>query len=90
MVKIKTLELPESQSNNTDISNTEYSETECSYTDLSETDISETEVIQSHPIQSSGAIVRDRKDVIEEMNIYRELRELKCKMQEMGIVGGCF
>lgn len=73
MVKIKTLEFPESQSNNTDISNTEYSETECSYTDLSKTDISETEAIQSHPIQSAGAMVRDGKDVIEEMNIYREL-----------------
>lgn len=73
IVKIKTLEFPESQSNNTDISNTEYSETECSHMDISETDISETEAIQSHPIQSAGEMVQDRKDVIEEMNIYREL-----------------
>lgn len=73
IVKIKTLEFPKSQSNNTDISDTEYSETEYSYTDVSETDISETEAIQSHPIPSVGAVVRDRKDVIEEMNIYREL-----------------
>ncbi len=73
IVKIKTLEFPKSQSNNTDISDTEYSKTEYSYTDLSETDISETETIQSYPIPSTGAVVRDRKDVIEEMNIYREL-----------------
>lgn len=72
-MEIKLQEVPKSNCNNTDINNTEYSETECSHTDLSETDISETEAIQSHPIQSSGAMVRDRKDVIEEMNIYREL-----------------
>lgn len=72
-MEIKLQEVPKSNCNNTDINNTEYSETECSYTDLSETDISETEAIQSNPIQSAGAMVRDRKDVIEEMNIYREL-----------------
>ena len=72
-MEIKLQEVPKSNCNNTDISDTEYSETEYSYTDLSETDISEIEAIQSNPIQSAGAVARDRKDVIEEMNIYREL-----------------
>lgn len=72
-MEITLQEVPKSNCNNTDISNTEYSETEYSYTDLSETDIRETEDIQSYPIPSAGAKVRDRKDVIEEMNIYREL-----------------
>lgn len=67
-MEIKLQEVPKSNCNNTDISDTEYS-----YTDISETDISETEAIQSYPIPSTGAVVRDRKDVIEEMNIYREL-----------------
>lgn len=73
IVKIKTLEFPKSQSNNTDINNTDYSETDYSDTEFNETDINETETIISHPIQSGEAGTLDRKDVIEEMNIYREL-----------------
>lgn len=72
-MKTELQEVPKSNCNNTDINKTDNSETDYSDTEFNETDINETETIISHPIQSGEAGTLDRKDVIEEMNIYREL-----------------
>ena len=72
-MKIKTLEFPKSQSNNTDINKTEYSETDDNYTDLNETDISKTDAIQSNPIWLKEKGQPDGMDVMEKMGAYREL-----------------
>ena len=58
MMKMEIQEFPKSQSNKTDINNT---------------DLSETDIIQSYQIQSRSPVSPDKRDVIEEMKIYREL-----------------
>lgn len=58
MMKMEIQEFPKSQSNKTDINNT---------------DFSETDIIQSYQIQSGSLVSHDKRDVIEEMKIYREL-----------------
>lgn len=55
---MKIQEFPKSQSNKTDIN---------------KTDFSETDIIQSYQIQSGSLVSHDKRDVIEEMKIYREL-----------------
>ena len=58
MMKMEIQEFPKSQSNNTDIN---------------KTDFSETDIIESYQIQSGSLVSHDKRDVIEEMKIYREL-----------------
>lgn len=58
MMKMEIQEFPKSQSNKTDIN---------------KTDFSETDIIQSYQIQSGSPVSPDKRDVIGEMNIYREL-----------------
>lgn len=73
IVKTETLEFPKSQSIKTDINKTEYSETDYSETEYNETDIRGTGIIQSHPILSGETAPPKQMDVMEEMNVYREL-----------------
>lgn len=58
MMKMEIQEFPKSQSNKTDIN---------------KTDFSETDIIESYQIQSGSLVSHDKRDVIEEMKIYREL-----------------
>lgn len=58
MMKTTNQEFPKSQSNKTDIN---------------KTDFSETDIIQSYQIQSGSLVSPDKRNVIEEMKIYREL-----------------
>ena len=66
-------EVPKSNCNNTDNNKTEYSETDYSETEYNETDISGTGMIQSNLIPSGEIAPPKQMDVMEEMNIYREL-----------------
>lgn len=68
MMKMEIQEFPKSQSNKTDINKTDINKT-----DINKTDFSETDIIQSYQIQSGSLVSRDKRDVIEEMKIYREL-----------------
>lgn len=72
-MKTELQEVPKSNCNKTDNNKTEYSETDYSETEYNETDISETGMIQSNPILSGEMDFPKSVDVIEEMNIYREL-----------------
>ena len=65
-MKIKLQEVPKSYSNKTDINKTEYSDTDSSYTDYNET-------VLSNPILSGNRMAAAEKNVIGEMEAYREI-----------------
>lgn len=81
MMKITNQEFPESQFNNYENQNSgmmkmkiqEFPKSQSNKTDINKTDFSETDIIQSYQIQSGSLVSHDKRDVIEEMKIYREL-----------------
>ena len=81
MMKTTNQEFPESQFNNYENQNSgmmkmeiqEFSKSQSNKTDINNTDLSETDIIQSYQIQSRSPVSPDKRDVIEEMKIYREL-----------------
>lgn len=81
MMKTTNQEFPESQFNNYENQNSgmmkmeiqEFPKSQFNKTDINNTDFSETDIIQSYQIQSGSLVSHDKRDVIEEMKIYREL-----------------
>lgn len=81
MMKTTNQEYPESQFNNYENQNSgmmkmeiqEFPKSQSNKTDINKTDLSETDIIQSYQIQSGSLVSHDKRDVIEEMKIYREL-----------------
>ena len=81
MMKTTNQEFPESQFNNYENQNSgmmkmeiqEFPKSQSNKTDINKTDFSETDNIQSYQIQSRSPVSPDKRDVIEEMKIYREL-----------------
>ena len=81
MMKTTNQEFPESQFNNYENQNSgmmkmeiqEFLKSQSNKTDINNTDLSETDIIQSYQIQSRSPVSPDKRDVIEEMKIYREL-----------------
>ena len=81
MMKTTNQEFPESQFNNYENQNSgmmkmeiqEFPKSQSNKTDINNTDLSETDIIQSYQIQSGSLVSHDKRDVIEEMKIYREL-----------------
>ena len=81
MMKTTNQEFPESQFKNYENQNSgmmkmeiqEFPKSQCNKTDINKTDFSETDIIQSYQIKSGSPASLDKRDVIEEMNIYREL-----------------
>ena len=81
MMKTTNQEFPESQFNNYENQNSgmmkmeiqEFPKSQSNKTDINNTDLSETDIIQSYQIQSRSPVSPDKRDVIEEMKIYREL-----------------
>ena len=81
MMKTTNQEFPESKFNNYENQNSgmmkmeiqEFSKSQSNKTDINNTDLSETDIIQSYQIQSRSPVSPDKRDVIEEMKIYREL-----------------
>ena len=81
IVKITNQELSESQFKNSENHNSgmmkteiqEFPKSQSNKTDINNTDFSETDIIQSYQIQSGSLVSHDKRDVIEEMKIYREL-----------------
>ena len=81
MMKTKNQEFPESQFNNYENQNSgmmkmeiqEFPKSQSNKTDINKTNFSETDIIQSYQIQSGSLVSHDKRDVIEEMKIYREL-----------------
>ena len=81
MMKTTNQEFPESQFNNYENQNSgmmkmeiqEFPKSQSNKTDINKTDFSETDIIQSYQIQSGSLVSHDKRDVIEEMKIYREL-----------------
>lgn len=81
MMKTTNQEFPESQFNNYENQNSgmmkmeiqEFSKSQSNKTDINNTDLSETDNIPSYQIQSRSPVSPDKRDVIEEMKIYREL-----------------
>lgn len=81
MMKTTNQEFPESQFNNYENQNSgmmkmeiqEFPKSQSNKTDINKTDFSETDIIQSYQIQSRSPVSPDKRDVIEEMKIYREL-----------------
>ncbi|MCI6044224.1 DUF6017 domain-containing protein [bacterium] len=81
IVKITNQEFPESQFNNYENQNSgmmkmeiqEFPKSQSNKTDINNTDFRETDIIQSYQIQSGSLVSHDKRNVIEEMKIYREL-----------------
>ena len=81
MMKTTNQEFPESQFNNYENQNSgmmkmeiqEFPKSQSNKTDINKTDFSETDIIESYQIQSGSLVSPDKRDVIEEMKIYREL-----------------
>ena len=81
MMKTTNQEFPESQFNNYENQNSgmmkmeiqEFPKSQSNKTDINNTDFSETDIIQSYQIQSGSLVSHDKRDVFEEMKIYREL-----------------
>ena len=81
MMKTTNQEFPESQLNNYENQNSgmmkmeiqEFPKSQSNKTDINKTNFSETDIIQSYQIQSGSLVSHDKRDVIEEMKIYREL-----------------
>ena len=81
MMKTTNQEFPESQFNNYENQNSgmmkmeiqEFPKSQSNKTDINKTDFSETDIIQSYQIQSGSLVSHDKRDVFEEMKIYREL-----------------
>ena len=81
MMKTTNQEFPESQFNNYENQNSgmmkmeiqEFPKSQSNKTDINKTNFSETDIIQSNQIQSGSLVSHDKRDVIEEMKIYREL-----------------
>ena len=81
MMKTTNQEFPESQFKNYENQNSgmmkmeiqEFPKSQSNKTDINKTDFSETDIIQSYQIQSGSLVSHDKRDVIEEMKIYREL-----------------
>ena len=81
MMKTTNQEFPESKFNNYENQNSgmmkmeiqEFPKSQSNKTDINKTDFSETNIIQSYQIQSGSLVSHDKRDVIEEMKIYREL-----------------
>jgi hypothetical protein len=81
MMKTTNQEFPESQFNNYENQNSgmmkmeiqEFPKSQSNKTDINKTNFSETDIIQSYQIQSGSLVSHDKRDVIEEMKIYREL-----------------
>lgn len=81
MMKTTNQEFPESQFKNYENQNSgmmkmeiqEFPKSQSNKTDINKTDFSETDIIQSYQIQSGNLVSYDKRDVIEEMKIYREL-----------------
>lgn len=81
MMKTTNQEFPESQFNNYENQNSgmmkmeiqEFPKSQSNKTDINNTDFRETDIIQSYQIQSGSLVSHDKRDVIEEMKIYREL-----------------
>ena len=81
MMKTTNQEFPESQFNNYENQNSgmmkmeiqEFPKLQSNKTDINKTNFSETDIIQSYQIQSGSLVSHDKRDVIEEMKIYREL-----------------
>ena len=81
MMKTTNQEFPESQFNNYENQNSgmmkmeiqEFPISQSNKTDINKTDFNETDIIQSYQIQSRSPVSPDKRDVIEEMKIYREL-----------------
>lgn len=81
MMKTTNQEFPESQFSNYENQNSgmmkmeiqEFPKSQSNKTDMNNTDFSETDIIQSYQIQSGSLVSHDKRDVIEEMKIYREL-----------------
>lgn len=81
MMKTTNQEFPESQFNNYENQNSgmmkmeiqEFPKSQSNKTDINKTNFSETDIIQSYQIQSGSIVSHDKRDVIEEMKIYREL-----------------
>ena len=81
MMKTTNQEFPKSQFNNYENQNSgmmkmeiqEFPKSQSNKTDNNKTDFSETDIIQSYQIQSGSLVSHDKRDVIEEMKIYREL-----------------
>ena len=81
MMKTTNQEFPESQFNNYENQNSgmmkmeiqEFLKSQSNKTDINNTDLSETDIIQSYQIQSRSPVSPDKRDVSEEMKIYREL-----------------
>ena len=81
MMKTTNQECPESQFNNYENQNSgmmkmeiqEFPKSQSNKTDINKTNFSETDIIQSYQIQSGSLVSHDKRDVIEEMKIYREL-----------------
>ena len=81
MMKTTNQEFPESQFNNYENQNSgmmkmeiqEFPKSQSNKTDINKTDFNETDIIQSYQIQSRSPVSPDKRDVIEEMKIYREL-----------------
>ena len=81
MMKTTNQEFPESQFNNYENQNSgmmkmeiqEFPKSQSNKTDINKTDFSETDNIPSYQIQSRSPVSHDKRDVFEEMKIYREL-----------------
>ena len=81
MMKTTNREFPKSQFSSCENQNSgmmkmeiqEFPKSQCNKTDINKTDFSETDIIQSYQIKSGSPASLDKRDVIEEMNIYREL-----------------
>ena len=81
MMKTTNQEFPKSQFSSCENQNSgmmkmeiqEFPKSQCNKTDINKTDFSETDIIQSYQIKSGSPASLDKRDVIEEMNIYREL-----------------
>ena len=73
MVEITIQEFPKSQSNNTDINKTDLSDTEFSETDLNDTESNVSVPIYPNLIPSNPSIADNTLDVIEEMDVYRDI-----------------
>ncbi len=81
IMKTTNQEFPESQFNNYENQNSgmmkmeiqEFPKSQSNKTDINKTDFSETDIIESYQIQSGSLVSHDKRDVIEEMKIYREL-----------------
>ena len=71
--EIKKQELRFSKSNNTDINNTDLSDTEFSETDLNDTESNVSVPIYPNLIPSNPSIADNTLDVIEEMDVYRDI-----------------